>query len=243
MGWKFIVGLGNPPEGYGASRHNMGFLVVDALASAEGFPAARRKRDVDTTEMEIEGERVVLIKPRSFMNQSGGPVRDFLNLSSAGKALLASLSRADDVRPEGRPCRSERGRPGARRPGPDLDRRPVQGAGKVGDSLILVHDDLDLPLGKIRFRAQGSSGGHKGVASVIAALGTSEFGRLKVGIGREAGRDAADYVLEPLRADEKRRILDAAAHAARTLPVWIREGAEACANLFNGEAGELGSEI
>ncbi|MBI4600347.1 MAG: aminoacyl-tRNA hydrolase [Planctomycetes bacterium] len=102
--------------------------------------------------------------------------------------------------------------------------------------LLVVHDDLDLPRGRLRFRAQGSSGGHRGVESVIQALATDRFHRLKIGIGRpeHAGRDAADYVLERLGGDEETLLLEVASRAAKMLGVWIDEGIVACANRFNG---------
>ena len=121
-------------------------------------------------------------------------------------------------------------------------------AGEPGEDLLVVHDDLDLPLGKLRFRARGSSGGHRGVESLIDALGTDGFARLKVGIGRREGEEAADYVLEPLEGEDEEVLRAIADAAARTLPVWVREGTEAAAFRFNGQrvlspgAGEDGGE-
>jgi PTH1 family peptidyl-tRNA hydrolase len=104
-----------------------------------------------------------------------------------------------------------------------------------GDALLVVHDDLDLPLGKIRFRARGASGGHRGVGSVAEALAGDSFSRLKVGIGRSEGVEAADYVLEPLEGEERDHLLALAEAAAATLPTWVRSGVEAAANDFNGK--------
>jgi PTH1 family peptidyl-tRNA hydrolase len=106
------------------------------------------------------------------------------------------------------------------------------------DSVLLVHDDIDLPLGKIRFRARGSSGGHRGVDSVTTALGTDLVSRLKVGVGRPEGVDAAEHVLEPLEGKERARFLSVVEWGAGTLPVWMVEGVEAAANRFNGEVLE-----
>jgi PTH1 family peptidyl-tRNA hydrolase len=109
-------------------------------------------------------------------------------------------------------------------------------AGEPGDDLLVVHDDLDLPLGKLRFRSGGSSGGHRGVASLIDALGTDGFARLKVGIGRREGEDAADYVLEPLAGEDEEVLRSIADSAAVALPLWEREGTEAAASRYNGQA-------
>lgn len=110
------------------------------------------------------------------------------------------------------------------------------------DCVLVIHDDMDLPLGKLRFRARGSSGGHRGVASVISSLRTDAFGRLKIGVGRPPGVTAADYVLETVRGKDSDRIREAVDRAARTLPVWIAEGVEFSANRFNSLEGEASAE-
>lgn len=210
---KVIVGLGNPGKEYSGSRHNVGFLVVDRFAADHGFPPPKKKRQVHYTEKEIEGERVFLVKPRTYMNVSGGAVRGFLAMcplqarAGAGKGREAT---GDDE-------------PGA-----------------LSDCLLVVHDDLDLPFGKIRYRARGSSGGHRGVASIIREIQTDGFSRLKVGIGRPEGADPADYVLQPLVGSPRKALEGVAARVAATLAVWVREGIEACGNQFNGVRGELG---
>ncbi|HVR75352.1 MAG TPA: aminoacyl-tRNA hydrolase [Planctomycetota bacterium] len=212
------MGLGNPGSLHARSRHNAGFLVVDRFASREGFPRAVEGQQVSTSERNMDGEDVILVKPRSYMNRSGPAVRDFLFTRAGLEDALAGLE----------------------------------------EMLLVVHDDLDLPAGRIRFRSRGSSGGHNGVASLIEALGTEAFSRLKVGIGRPpterspaAGPDGAgvgtacavdggaleaDYVLEPLTGVEEKRLLEVTSRTAETLPFWIREGTKACANRFNGES-------
>ncbi|HLU47948.1 MAG TPA: aminoacyl-tRNA hydrolase, partial [Planctomycetota bacterium] len=115
--------------------------------------------------------------------------------------------------------------------------------GDLADQLIVVHDDLDLPLGKWRFRKQGSAGGHRGVASIIQCLGHDRFGRLKVGIGRpREGTEAADYVLETISASERETIDRLVREAARMLSVWLESGIETCMNRFNHASLDLGSE-
>ncbi len=119
------------------------------------------------------------------------------------------------------------------------DRGPSEGTRTFEDVLLVVHDDLDLPFGKVRFRGSGSSGGHRGVDSVIAALGRQDFGRFKIGIGREEGVDPKEYVLRSVAGRDWEILKSVAQQAARCLPVWIREGLRACANRFNGPAGDL----
>lgn len=106
----------------------------------------------------------------------------------------------------------------------------------IDSSLLVVHDDLDLEEGKLRFRAQGSSGGHRGVQSVVEAFGSDAFGRLKIGVGRPSGSEAKDYVLAPLSGEAEAWMLQVCDEAAKTLPVWIHQGIQACANCFNGAA-------
>jgi PTH1 family peptidyl-tRNA hydrolase len=104
------------------------------------------------------------------------------------------------------------------------------------DSLLLVHDDIDLPVGRLRFRARGTSGGHRGVESVMAALGTEALSRLKVGVGRPEAADAAEHVLERLEGEEEERFAAAVAWAAEALPDWVADGIETAANRWNGRA-------
>jgi PTH1 family peptidyl-tRNA hydrolase len=103
----------------------------------------------------------------------------------------------------------------------------------LSDSVLVVHDDLDLEMGRLRFRARGSSGGHRGVDSIIEALATDEVSRLKIGIGRREGVEAKDYVLERMGGEEEKSFLEVCTLAAETLPHWIREGTGACANRYN----------
>jgi PTH1 family peptidyl-tRNA hydrolase len=141
------VGLGNPGKEYAAHRHNVGFMVVEALGRAHGLRFSRRKgAKARVAEGEIGAQTILLAQPQTFMNLSGKAVN--------------WLRRAYDIEPE---------------------------------RILVVYDDLDLPLGRLRLRPEGGSGGHKGMASIIAWLGTQAFPRLRVGIDRPPGRkDAAD---------------------------------------------------
>src|SRR2546422_7092440 len=154
-----IVGLGNPGEEYEGSRHNLGFMLIDKLAGAEGIDVARRECQSLVGRGEIEVHAVKLVKPQTYMNLSGQAV-----------ACLAARHRL----------------------------------AKPGENLIVISDDLALPFGKIRIRARGSAGGHNGLKSIIAALGSNEFTRLRIGIQPE----------HPI-VDSKRFVLDLFPRTAR----------------------------
>ena len=144
-----IVGLGNPGPDYRHNRHNVGFMAIDALARALDIPIQRVELRALVGKGLLDGQRVILAKPQTFMNKSGQAV--------------ASLARFYKI--------------------------PV-------DQILVVHDDLDLPFGNLRLRPEGGTGGHKGMDSIMNRLGTREFPRLRVGIGRPPGRmDPADFVL------------------------------------------------
>jgi PTH1 family peptidyl-tRNA hydrolase len=122
--------------------------------------------------------------------------------------------------------------------------QPAESDLDLRDELLVISDDLDLPFGKLRFRGRGSAGGHRGVESVIDALGTDLFSRLRIGVGRREveSQDAAEYVLESLTGEERELLKASAQHAAAALPLWVRQGVDACANRYNGTAGELSLE-
>lgn len=171
-----VVGLGNPGTKYEATRHNIGFLVLNRLAHECG--ASRWKTERGVQYASIGGQW--LIEPQEFMNRSGESVRDWLNYKHI-----------------------------------DL----------VPSELLVVHDDLDFPLGEIHAQTNRSAGGHNGVQSMIDALGTQEFRRLRIGIGnnRDLNIPAEDYVLRPFADTERpvidRAIADAVAQLRTTLGV------------------------
>lgn len=167
-----VVGLGNPGPRYETTRHNAGQLVVDELAARRGetFRAHKANAQVVETWLRPGADRLVLAKPRTFMNVSGGPA--------------ANLAKFYGVDPE---------------------------------RVIVVHDELDIPFDTIRLKIGGGHGGHNGVRDVAAALGTPDFPRVRVGIGRPVGRqDPADWVLQPFGAAER-----------KTLPVLVGDAADA----------------
>lgn len=221
---KVIVGLGNPGERYVSTRHNIGFQVLGELARACSFSAERRHADVASSEGLVHGERVLLVRPLEFMNRSGPPLLRFLGESTP---LLEARAHSKDALATDSPAA---GSPAVEALGPE-----VRAQDALTRNLLVIHDDLDLPLGRVRFRRGGSSGGHRGIQSILEALGTEDFGRLKVGISRPPeGVDAAEYVLEPLEGDARAALAQVATRVAGLLPCWVQEGSEACANLYNG---------
>ncbi|MEJ6400180.1 aminoacyl-tRNA hydrolase [Nicoliella lavandulae] len=145
---KMIVGLGNIGPQYDGTRHNTGFSVLDQFANDHGIEMTTRKMEAKLGSTVIDGEKVMLVEPTTFMNESGravGPLMKFYKL--------------------------------------DLD------------DLIVVYDDMDLPVGKIRLRTHGAAGGHNGIKSLIAHLGTNKFNRIRVGTDHPKLQSVVDYVL------------------------------------------------
>ena len=183
-----IVGLGNPGKRYDNTRHNAGFLVIDCLAEMLGARCQAAPDEIMIVQRARSGERVLLlVKPVTFMNDSGLAVREMVELLG--------------IRPE---------------------------------NLLLIHDCLDLPPGRIRLRRGGSSGGQRGVESVIRELGTSRFPRLRVGIGRPRSGNAIDYVLSPWTAAERPLIGSSLRAAAEAAVVLASAGIEEAMNRYNG---------
>ena len=182
-----IVGLGNPGPRYAGNRHNAGFLVADELAARIGGRFKAHKTGSEVVEGRLGGRRVVLVKPRSYMNLSGGPV--------AGAAKFYKL-------------------------GPE--------------SLIVVHDELDLPYGELRLKRGGGENGHNGLRSITKSLGTKEYVRVKFGVDRPPGRmDPADYVLKDFSAAERKDLGYFVDRCADAVEVAAAEGLEAAQNRFH----------
>ncbi|HUT35856.1 MAG TPA: aminoacyl-tRNA hydrolase [Planctomycetota bacterium] len=183
---KTVVGIGNPGKRYEATRHNLGFEVVDRLAAEHGIAACRRRFDALVGEGQLEGSRVLLVKPQTYVNLSGSAVAPLLRWYR---------------------CSTE--------------------------DLLVVCDDLNLEPGKFRLRRQGSSGGHNGVQSIIECLGTEEFSRLRIGIGRGGAGDSVAHVLGAFAAGERDAMADAVAEAAEAVRLWVRLGVDAAMNEVN----------
>ena len=181
-----LVGLGNPGSKYEITRHNMGFLAVDGLARRKGFRFNKLRFRAWTAEWMVNGEKVLVMKPQTYMNLSGEAV---------GEAARFYKIPADHV--------------------------------------IVISDDISLPLGKLRVRGNGSAGGHNGLKNIIAHLGTDAFPRVKVGVGAPE-HDIVDWVIGPFTANERKVIdgvLDRALGAAECI---ITDGVSAAQNRYNG---------
>jgi PTH1 family peptidyl-tRNA hydrolase len=176
-----VVGLGNPGPGYAGNRHNVGQMVVDELARRMGAAfksSSRTNSRVAEGRISVPGPRVVLAKPNSFMNVSGGPV-----------AALAKYYSVDPGR------------------------------------IIVVHDELDIPFDTVRLKLGGGPGGHNGVKDAAKALGTPDFIRVRVGIGRPPGRmDPADFVLRDFSGPERDAVPSLLVEAADAVELIARDG-------------------
>ncbi len=172
-----IAGLGNPGRRFEDNRHNIGYQAVDELADTHRLTFSRTEHEALTAHGAIAGERVIVAKPQTFMNESG-------------KAVQA-LTSYYKIPPE---------------------------------RLLVIYDDLDLPLGTVRFRQAGSSGGHRGVQSIINRLSTRQFPRLRLGIGRPPGRmDPAAYVLQDFSEEEEPVVWDVLRMAKELAERWIKD--------------------
>lgn len=189
MSEKFlIVGLGNPGRKYKAHRHNVGFQVIDFLASRRGLSFSRMQNKAFTASGNIRGQSVVLAKPQSFMNRSGVPVSGLL------KFYKIPLSH-----------------------------------------LLVIYDDLDLPVGTIRMRPEGGAGGQKGMKDIIQRVGGQSFARMRIGIDRPPGRmDPAAYVLRRFGRAQRPVIEAVYSQASDAVEMWLIDGIELAMNRFNG---------
>lgn len=184
---KLIIGLGNPGKKYELTKHNIGFLLIDQIADKYNADNFKERYNSLAAEVNINGEKVILIKPQTYMNLSGKGVAPFLN--------FYKLTAAD---------------------------------------IIVIYDDLDLAVGKIRLRPKGGAGGHNGIKSLIQALGTEEFQRLKVGIGRPPqGWQTADYVLSKFTDEEWPLITEAIKEGVAAVEKTLEQGIEVAMNSFN----------
>jgi PTH1 family peptidyl-tRNA hydrolase len=207
---RIIVGLGNPGPAYAAHRHNAGFLVVEELARRLGLSWTGGP-DWRAAAGGGPGGPVVLVEPTTYMNRSGEALAAWA--ADAGVPLTGEAVPAPD---------------------PDTDRAAPEPA---GIRPLIVCDDLNLPLGSVRLRARGGSGGQNGLASVIAALGGEEIPRLRLGVA-PLGRvvdpaDWADFVLTDFAADEREAVADLVDHAAAALEHWLAWGLESAVSRFN----------
>lgn len=174
---KLIIGLGNPGKKYMATKHNIGFITMDELAVRENTSFNKQQCEADIAEFFVGTEKVLLVKPTTFMNESGrsiGPLMSYYNVSLT--------------------------------------------------DILVVYDDLDLPVGKIRLRAKGSAGGHNGIKSLIQHLGTNEFNRIKIGIDRpKKGQDVISHVLGTFPKETHEEMLLAVKRSADAVMYWLED--------------------
>ena len=183
-----IAGLGNPGKEYENTRHNAGFMVLDALADKLGADISEKKHKALCGKAVIGGQKVILLKPQTYMNSSGESIR-----------AAADYYKVDP------------------------------------EDILVVYDDISLAPGQLRIRAKGSAGGHNGIKSIIAHLGTQEFPRVRVGVGEKPPRmDLADYVLSRFSKEDRAAMEDAFKEAAKAVEVMITEGMDTAMNQFNG---------
>lgn len=187
VSWLAVF-LGNPGPRYEGTRHNAGFMAGDALAKAKGAAINKVRFRALTATVDVGGEKLMLMKPQTYMNLSGEAV------SQAVKFYK--------IPPE---------------------------------HVIVVSDEVSLPIGKLRVRTKGSAGGHNGLKSIIACLGTEEFPRIRIGVGAppHPDYDMADWVLSTFRNQDAEDMAKAAARAAEAVECYIRSGPERAMNLYN----------
>jgi len=183
---KVVVGLGNPGRRYDGTRHNVGFAVIDSLASGPRAGRFQSRFQAQMCELVEDAGKILLVKPETFMNLSGRCVREVL--------AFYQLPLTD---------------------------------------LLVVCDDINLPLGKLRVRTKGTHGGHNGLRDIQNHLGTTEYARLRLGVDSPRD-DAVDHVLGRFSAAERKVIDDAVLLASQAVLVWASRGVEACMNQYNG---------
>ncbi|MGI6588133.1 MAG: aminoacyl-tRNA hydrolase [Peptococcia bacterium] len=184
---KMIVGLGNPGTRYEKSRHNIGFMVLDAFALSHKLKINKKKCRSLLGQGYIGNEKVLLVKPQTYMNKSGEAVWEILNYYGEGI-----------------------------------------------EDLLIIHDDLDLALGRLRFKRNGGSGGHNGLKSITKMLNSPEYDRLKVGIGRPPEFMPTEaYVLSSFLEKEREVLSEIIKGSLKGLETWCCKGIDEAMNKFN----------
>lgn len=185
-----VAGLGNPDKKYEKTRHNVGFMTARKIKKQFGLDRSRRKFQAKTNQGKIAGEEVLLLRPQTYMNNSGLAVRE--------AAVFYKVP---------------------------------------ADHIIIIYDDIALPLGQLRLRKSGSAGGHNGIKSIISHLGTQDFPRIRIGVGSNKGEgDLVDYVLGVFSKEEQKTIDEATDRAAEAVQCILEEGMEKAMNRFNQKA-------
>jgi PTH1 family peptidyl-tRNA hydrolase len=187
---RVIVGLGNPGAEYAGTRHNVGFEVVELLGRRHGILIRKRSLRSVMGDGRIEGQKVILARPTTYMNLSGDSV--------------AAICRMYRIPPQ---------------------------------DIIVIVDDIALPVGTLRLRLKGSAGGHNGLISIENRLQTQEYPRIRIGVGAARPGRMVDHVLGRFRADERQIVAESIERAADSVETALREGFEKAMNVYN-RAGE-----
>lgn len=182
---KIVVGLGNPGKKYAETRHNLGFMVVEELAKRFRIDREESKYDAIIGHINMDTEKVLLVKPLTYMNLSGKSVQSLVH--------FYKLELKD---------------------------------------LIVIYDDMDLDLGRLRIRESGSHGGHKGMLSIIQTLSSQNFPRIRLGIGRPQD-DTIDWVLGKFSQEEKPLVEEMVLKAADAVECWVKYGIQKAMNEYN----------
>lgn len=183
---KLIVGLGNPTKEYEQTRHNVGFMVMDRLADVMNVSISSSKFKGEYVKFKYKGEDVILLKPMTYMNNSGESVIQVMKYFKI------------DV-----------------------------------NDVLVIYDDMDMPVGKLRLRESGSAGGHNGVKSLIAHMGTQQFKRIRVGIDKHPRIKVIDYVLGHFQKDERPLIDEGIENAVKAIETYLEKGFVAAMNAYN----------
>ncbi|MFE8704036.1 aminoacyl-tRNA hydrolase [Cytobacillus sp. FJAT-54145] len=184
---KLIIGLGNPGKQYDKTRHNIGFDIIDALSERLNIPLDNSKLKGLYGMGHVNGEKVFLLKPLTYMNLSGESIRAVMDYY-------------------------------------DIDLKDI----------VVIYDDLDLPVGKIRLRQKGSAGGHNGIKSTIAHVGSQEFNRIRVGVDRPSnGMKVTDYVLGRFTKEEQEVMDEVINRCTKACEAWLQQPFLQVMNDFN----------
>ncbi|MDD2202796.1 MAG: aminoacyl-tRNA hydrolase [Bacilli bacterium] len=184
---KLIVGLGNPGKEYNNTRHNIGFMVIDALAEKKDVTLDVNKNDALYTQTIIDGEKVILLKPQRYINLSGEVISEFINYYKI------------DI-----------------------------------DDILIINDDLDIPLGSYKLKSHGSSAGHNGLKNIESHLKTAEYKRLKIGISNNKSIDTKNYVLGFFSKNDKKIVDEMLDKASDIALDFIKMDFLSLMNKYNG---------
>jgi len=182
-----FVGIGNPGIEYKETRHNVGFKIIDTLRKNFKIIEIYRKKLFNGWKMEIEGKNIIILKPKTYMNESGIAVKSAIEFFN------------ENI-----------------------------------ENLFVIHDDMDIEVGKIKIVKDKGPGGHKGIISIIENIGTNEFFRIRIGIGRPPeGISSVDYVLSPFLNEEKELIKTGLKKAEKAIEEIVKSSVEKAMSLYN----------